>query len=92
MVARKSKDIRVTWTKVDAQGRVVIPAEIRAEMSIELGKPIAFVVEDGKLGLMTVRQGIKRAQEGLREKLKIEPGRSIVDEFLAERRAEAERE
>jgi len=49
-------------------------------------------VEDGKLGLMTVRQGIKRTQDLVAKHIKIEPGRSIVDEFLAERRAEAERE
>lgn len=92
MAAKGTKETKVTWTKVDPQGRAVIRAEIRAEMGIEPEKPIAFVIERGKLELMTVRQVIKHAQEGLRAKLKIEPGRSIVDEFLAERRAEAERE
>ncbi|HLF76148.1 MAG TPA: AbrB/MazE/SpoVT family DNA-binding domain-containing protein [Dehalococcoidia bacterium] len=87
-----AKKTSVTWTKVDPQGRVVIPAEIRAEMGIEPGKPIAFIIEADRLGLITVRQGIKIAQERLARHIKKEPGRSIVDEFLAERRAEAERE
>jgi antitoxin PrlF len=94
-MARKAQapaKTNITWTKVDPQGRVVIPAEIREQFGIEPGKSIAFVIEDGQLGLMTVRQGIARAQRIFRESVYIEPGRSIVDEFIAEKRAEAERE
>jgi len=90
MAAKKTKETKVTWTKVDQQGRVVIPADIRAEMGIEPGKPIAFVIEDDRLGLMTVHQGIKRAQKIAKRYTKGRTG--IVDEFLAERRKEAERE
>lgn len=92
MAAKKTKETKVTWTKVDPQGRVVIPAEIRAQMGIEPGKPIAFVIEDDRLGLITVRQGIKIAQKRFARHIKIEPGRSVVDEFIAEKRAEAARE
>ena len=83
-------DTKITWTKVDSQGRVVIPAEVRQRMGIELSKPIAFVEEDGQLGLMTVTQGIRRAQAIARRHIK--PGKSLVDELIAERRAEAARE
>jgi AbrB family looped-hinge helix DNA binding protein len=85
-------EAKITWTKVDPQGRVVIPAEVRQRMGIEPGKPIAFVEEDGQLGLMTVGQGVKRAQSIAARIIKREPGRSLVDEFIAERRAEAARE
>ena len=78
---------------MDRQGRVVIPAEIRNELGIEPGKSIAFVVEsDGTLRLMTVRQGIKRAQAIAARYIKKKPGQSLVDEFIADRRAEAARE
>jgi hypothetical protein len=41
---------------------------------------------------MTVRQGIERAQKMAARIIKREPGRSLVDEFIAEKRAEAARE
>ena len=87
-----AKRSSITWTKVDPQGRVVIPSEIRTELGIEAGKPIGFLVEDGTLQLITVRQGIKRAQATAARLIRREPGRSLVDEFIAERRAEAARE
>lgn len=85
-----AQEAKITWTKVDRQGRVVIPAEVRQRMDIQPGKPIAFVEEDGQVGLMTVSQGIKRAQAIARRHIK--PGKSLVDELIAERRAEAARE
>jgi AbrB family looped-hinge helix DNA binding protein len=83
---------KVTWTKVDPQGRVVIPVEVRNELGIEPGKAIGFLVEDGVVQLLTVSLGVKRAQEIAARYIKREPGRSLVDEFIAERRAEAARE
>ena len=80
------------WTKIDAQGRVVIPATVRKLMSIEEGDAIAFVVDGSRVSLMTLDQGIESAQSIARRYFKREPGRSIVDEFIAERRAEAARE
>ena len=90
-MAQKSRSA-VYWTRVDQQGRVVIPADVRKQAGIELGKPIAFVLEDGKVGLMTVRQGIERAQKMAARLFKRVEGRSLVDEFIAEKRAEAARE
>jgi AbrB family looped-hinge helix DNA binding protein len=83
---------KTTWTKVDPQGRVVIPAEIRAELGIEPGKSVGFLVEDGEVQLITVSRGVKRAQAIAAKYVQREPGRSLVDEFIAERRAEAARE
>jgi AbrB family looped-hinge helix DNA binding protein len=78
------------WTKVGDGGRIVIPAEIRRLIGVKEGDQIMLLVEDGELHLITVRQGIKRAQ-ALAEPY-IRPGVSMVDELIAERRAEAERE
>ena len=90
MIYAMAHDTKISWTRIDPQGRVVIPAEVRRRMGIEPGASIAFVEEDGQLGLMTVTQGIRRAQAIARRHIK--PGKSLVDELIAERRAEAARE
>jgi AbrB family looped-hinge helix DNA binding protein len=77
-------------TRVDQQGRVVIPAEIRQELGFEPGEPVTFIVKDGVLQVMTIKQAVSRVQEKVRERLGDTTG--LVDEFLAERRREAERE
>jgi AbrB family looped-hinge helix DNA binding protein len=77
----------ISWTRVDPQGRVVIPAELRRRLDLEPGSSVAFVLQDGLLSLMTVGQGIERAQRIVRKHTK---GKSLVDELLAERRAEAD--
>jgi len=87
-----AEDSSVVWTKVDPQGRVVIPAELRSQFGMEPGKAVAFLVEDGQLKLLTVNQGIHHAQNLVARYFKKVPGHSYVDEFIAERRAEAERE
>ena len=72
---------------------MVIPVGLRNELAIEPGASIAFVLEDdGTLRLMTVKQGIKRAQAIAARYIKKRPGQSLVDEFIADRRAEAARE
>ena len=78
------------WTKVGEGGRVVIPAEIRRLLGVKEGDRILLLVEDGELHVITVSQGIKRAQELARPYTR--PGVSMVDELIAERRAEVARE
>jgi hypothetical protein len=63
---------------------------MREELGIEPGETVSLRVMDGELRLITVRQAIKRLQDLLDARL--EPGRSLVDELIAERRAEAARE
>lgn len=76
--------------KVAPDGRFVIPAAARAAMELdEEGKVTAFV-EDGILKLVSPRVAIRQIQEMLKP-YRSETG-SIVDEFIAERRAEAARE
>lgn len=78
------------WTKVGEGGRIVIPAEIRRSIGVKEGDRILLLVEDGELHVITVSQGIKRAQELARPYMR--PGVSMVDELIAERRAEVARE
>jgi AbrB family looped-hinge helix DNA binding protein len=71
-------------------GRVVIPASIRAELGVGPGDQLIATVENGELRLMTRAEKIRRLQERIRQ---YDKGTgSVVDEFISERRAEAERE
>jgi len=76
--------------KVASDGRFVIPAAARTAMELgDEGKVTAYV-EDGVLKLVSPAVAIRRIQEMLKP-YRSETG-SIVDEFIAERRAEAARE
>jgi AbrB family looped-hinge helix DNA binding protein len=78
------------WTNVDKHGRIVIPAEFREQLELAPGTRVRIWVEDGALHLMSLDEGIRQAQEIARQ---VTGGRKgIVDEFIAERRREAERE
>ncbi len=77
-------------TKVDRHGRVVIPAEYRRALGLRAGDAVVVQLDDGALRILTRAQAIRRAQEIVAKY--VSPGRSLVDELIAERRAEAARE
>jgi AbrB family looped-hinge helix DNA binding protein len=77
-------------TKLSAGGRIVIPARFRKALGVETGDELIVVLEEEELRIFTRRQAIKRAQGMLRRY--IPEGRSLVDELIQERRAEAARE
>lgn len=70
---------------VDAQGRLTLPPELRAAMLVGADGRVTARVEDGELRVIAPRVAIRRAQAIARKYKK--PGVSVVDEFLAERRA-----
>ena len=73
--------------KLSREGRILIPAEVRAELGIDEGTSLNLAVENGEIRLFDQAHALKRAREVAR-KYKA-PGKSIVDELLRERRAEA---
>ncbi len=77
-------------TKVAEGGRIVIPAKIREALDIRIGENVTLEVEDNELRIMTGREALRRLQTLARKH--VPPGRSIVDEFLKERREEAARD
>ena len=77
-------------TKVDRHGRVVIPAEYRRALGLREGDAVVIQLDDGALRILTRAQAIRRAQEIVAKY--VSPDRSLVDELIAERRAEAARE
>jgi AbrB family looped-hinge helix DNA binding protein len=68
----------------------VIPAAFRKAMGIKAGDEVVLRMEDDELLITTMKRRIERAQRLVRKYVK--PGTSLVDELIAERRREAERE
>jgi AbrB family looped-hinge helix DNA binding protein len=86
-MARTSKAVAV---RIGAQGRVVIPAELRRELEVEPGETLMADVESKRLVLESREQILERLRAELRAAKR--PGFSAVDELIAERREEAPRE
>lgn len=68
------------------KGRLVIPVEVRRTLNLQPGDKLLFVVEDDQVRLTTRRALV----DSIYGAFAAPDGRCIVDEFLAERRAEAE--
>ncbi len=79
-------------TKVQEGGRIVIPASLRKELGLHIGKRVVFKVENQELRVYSPELELRRVQEAIKRTYKPKKGRSIVDEFIAERRREAKRE
>ena len=69
------------------KGRFVIPAAIREAMGANEGDQLMLHMEGSELRVITREAAMRRAQERVRAL--VEPGRSLADELIAERRAEA---
>lgn len=80
----------IVKTKVTEGGRIVIPAKIREALSINIGENVMLSVEDNELRLTTSKEALRKLQKLVRKH--VSPDRSIVDEFLQERREEAKRD
>jgi len=78
--------------KMSEGGRVVIPAEIRQKLGIKDGDTVLFEWRDGEAVITTRHARLRHAQQKFQQWFPREAGRSLVDEFIAERRGEAERE
>jgi len=81
------KEIR---TRVNENGRIVIPAPLRRALGISAGDELVLRVEDDELRVTTLRRRIEHARRLVRRYIK--PGRSLVDELIAERHKAAKHE
>ena len=77
-------------TRVNQNGRVVIPASFRKRLGIRNGDEVVLRIEDDELRITTLKRNIERAQKMVRKYVKTK--RSLVDELIAERREAARRE
>ena len=82
---RKSRRVRV-----DPAGRVVVPAGFRKALGIRNGQEVLMSLGDGFVRLQTIDAALERVRVIARSKRKRRT--SAVDEFIAERRAEAVRD
>lgn len=88
--ATYSRHVAPTTLKVSEQGRVVIPAQLRRELEIRPGASLVAYIEDERLILEDRDHLAARLQ---REALAARTTRgSVVDDLIADRRAEAVRE
>jgi AbrB family looped-hinge helix DNA binding protein len=79
-----------TRAKLSDKGRLVIPAEFREAMGIKPGDVVHLELLDNELRISTFANRLKRTQERMRKYAT--PGKSAVDELIAERRREAQKE
>lgn len=76
--------------RVGTDGRVSIPKEFCQALGLKESDPAIVAVEGDSVRLMSVPVAVRRAQAIVRRF--VPPGVSLVDELIAERRAEAKRE
>ena len=76
--------------KVNENGRVVIPAAFRKALGIAAGGEVILSIDDDGLRITTRKRLLEQAQRRVRKY--IEPGVSLVDELIADRREAAKRE
>ncbi|MYE82443.1 MAG: AbrB/MazE/SpoVT family DNA-binding domain-containing protein [Gammaproteobacteria bacterium] len=76
--------------RIDAAGRIVIPAEMRRSLGIRDGQDLTVSLEKDGITLRTLALARARVRAIARAHRKGQE--SVVDEFIAERRAEAAHE
>lgn len=81
---------RVWSTRISSGGRVVLPAEARAALGLTDGASVQVRLEDQQIVIVPQAEVIRRIQAKWQHLIPAD--RSMVDELIAERRAEAERE
>jgi antitoxin component of MazEF toxin-antitoxin module len=75
------------WAELTAEGAVTIPAALIAKAGFNLGTEIFVRVNADGIELLTKEAADRRAKR-IAERFR-QPGRSEVDEFIADKRAEA---
>ena len=73
--------------RLDSGGRIVVPAGFRRALGVGSGEELLMSLDDGFVRLQTVDAALERVRAIARSKRRGDA--SVVDEFIAERRAEA---
>ncbi len=76
--------------KIINGGKLVIPAQFRREMGIGAGDTVVVEMTQGELRIRSLSSAIKKAQAIVREF--VPDHVNLVDELIADRKAEADRE
>jgi len=83
--------MKYAHAKVSASGRLSLPARFRKAVGLERGGDVVIELDGREMHIMTTAEAVARSQAIARRLLKGKPKFS-VDDFIAERRREAERE
>jgi bifunctional DNA-binding transcriptional regulator/antitoxin component of YhaV-PrlF toxin-antitoxin module len=79
-----------TNVRMGPDGRIVIPSAFREALGLKKDETLLASLDNGEIRLMTIPAAIRKAQAIVRKF--VPEGVSLVDELLADRRREAERE
>ncbi len=83
-------NVKESHTRINENGRVVIPAPFRRALGIRSGETIVLRIENDELRITTLRQRLAKAQQLVRAHVPRKT--SLVDELIAERRKAAKHE
>ena len=72
-----------TRSRIEAKGRVVIPASFRSALGLKVGDEIELRLEDNEIRISTLQSRLAKSRARLRTFIK--PGRMLSDELIAER-------
>ena len=84
----KSMDRGTYSAKLIKGGKIVIPAELRREFGFKEGDTLVLEREEGGIVIKTYAQVVREVQAEMKRLIGPYEG-SIVDELIADRRAEA---
>ena len=74
-------------TRLGSDGRIVLPAVVRRALGLRPGDQLIVDVEGREIRLVTVAEAARRAQELVRRY--VDPGESLSESLVAERRRES---
>ena len=74
-------------TRLGSDGRIVLPAVVRRALGLRPGDQLIVDVEGREIRLVTVADAARRAQELVRRY--VDPGESLAESLVAERRRES---
>lgn len=80
-------ELSETKTKITDGGRVVIPAEYRKVLGMNVGDEVVIFLEKDELRIISRNVALKKAQDIVKS---YATSRNLSDELIKERRQEAE--
>ncbi len=82
--------MRAVKTRLNANGRVVIPAAFRRALGMAPGDEVVLQLQGTEVRLWPARMALEEARKLVRAY--VPRGKSLVDELITERKKEARRE
>lgn len=86
------RSVPYTNLKMDSAGRIIVPTEMRSAMLAKPGDVLTAQVVDGELRIVSRDWIMHRVKEHATRFKAANPGVSVVDELIADRREEARKE